>query len=169
MERKLIELYSPDDIVRLRRRRRTVTAIAAAAALVTLAVCVFFCARTTAKNAGRMLLCAVIASTLGGWVVITLVRFFIDEYKRGEKHVKAILEGEREPVDGKFTLTNERLSVIRGVSMLRIRVEGAPRVASLQLYDKKKKLFDGAKARRVYAVHGFAAAYETEGEGDEDN
>ena len=112
-----------------------------------------------------MLLYTICASTIGGWIVISVVHFAIDEVRRAIAHTKAVLEGERMAVDGRFTLTNERLIVKRGVSMLRVDVSGVPRLDSLQLYDKKKALFNAEKATRVYSVHGFVTAYE-EGEGD---
>lgn len=165
MERNLIELYSTDDIPRLKKKERLYTAAAVAVGLLTLAVCVFFCILSRTHDPKKMLLYSICASTIGGWIVISVVHFAIDEVRRAIAHTKAVLEGERTAVDGRFTLTNERLIVKRGVSMLRVDVDGVPRLASLQLYDKKRALFSAEKAARVYSVHGFIVAYE-EGEDD---
>lgn len=165
MERHVIELYSADDIPRLKKKERRYTAAAVIFGVLTLAVCVLFCILSRTYDQKRMLLYTICSSTIGGWVVISLAHFAVAEVRRAIAHTKAVLEGERNAVDGKFTLTNERLLVKRGVSMVRVDVAGAPRVASLQLYDKKKALFNAAKAVRAYSVHGFIAAYE---EGEED-
>ncbi len=74
--------------------------------------------------------------------------------------MKAILEGRREKVEGAFTLTRRRTLLERGVNMKRVEVTGAERIDSLQIWDRKAKLFDDKNAASVYVVYGFITAYE---------
>ncbi|MBO4847971.1 MAG: hypothetical protein J5586_02350 [Clostridia bacterium] len=165
MKKKTVELYSQDDIAAIEKKRRIWIAAAAAAALITLAVCVYFCIRANTLNAERMLLYCIISSVIGGWIVISILRFPVYDLKYAKRHTMAILTGEREEVRGDFTVTDERVRIINGVSMYKVAVDGAERVRSLQLFADKKELFDGS-AHSVISVHGFIAAYEAGYEND---
>lgn len=159
MEKKMIELYSPKEIALLKKKRNVWIGIAVAVAVLALAFCIFFCARTDTSNRDRMLLGTIISSTLGGWIVITLTHFVIEDYRNAEKHIVAVLEGPREYEEGPFEWTGEHLRVRKGISMTGIRKVGAVK-GNLYLYDAKKKSFQVERAVRVCTVYGFVAAYE---------
>ena len=164
MEKRVIELYSKDDIAIIDRKRKGWIAAAIAAAILTLAGCIFFCLRTNTLNAQTMLLYCIICSVLGGWVIISIVRFPIQDLKNAKKHTIAILNGTREEVRGRFTLTDERIRIINGIAMYKVKAEDAGRESSLQLFEGKKKQFSGVETDCVYSVHGFVAAYEADNE-----
>lgn len=155
MEKQVIELYDERDIAQLTQRRHVWLVVAVAIAAVGLALCITFCFLARTGTVDRMLLSAIITSTVTGWIVISIVHFAIDENRNAQKHIVAMLEGPREVVEGPFTLTKERLRVRRGVSM--VRIDGKQ---SLQVYDKKAALLANRSIARIYAVYGFAVAYE---------
>ena len=160
MKQETVELYHAEELTALSKKQKLWRTAAIIIALITLALCITFCVLTEKNNTARMLISAIITSTVGGWIVITIVHFAMADIKAAEKHIKAVLEGEREAVDGHFTLTDERVRIIKGVSMQKVDVEGADRIPSLQLYSGKVKAFPKELRGRVYAVHGFIAAYE---------
>ena len=159
MEKRMIELYSQEEIGLLKKKRNVWIGIAVAVAALALAFCIFFCMRTNTANRDRMLLGTIISSTLGGWIVITVTHFVVEEYQNAEKHIVAVLEGPREYEEGSFEWTGEHLRVRKGISMTGIRKVGAVK-GNLYLYDAKKKLFQAERAVRVCTVYGFVAAYE---------
>ncbi|MBR6006229.1 MAG: hypothetical protein IK064_01230 [Clostridia bacterium] len=164
MDTHITELYSGDDVIILQKKQRLWRIAAIAVAAVTLILCIVFCASSGPRNMMKMLAAAVITSTVGGWIVITIVRFALDELRYAEKHTRAVLEGERESVDGRFELTDDRTLVKRGVAMLRVDAGTESGTHALQIYEKKARRFDAKNAKRVYTVHGFIAAYEAEDE-----
>ncbi len=165
MKSRITELYHPEELDELRRKIRRGTVITVLIGLLTLAVCVALCCFVTPKNATTLLLGTVVASTLGGWAVISVSYFGVEEHKNAYKHCEAMLSGERERIDGTYELTDERLRVKRGVAMRRIRVDGVPRVGSVQVYDKKADRLKDVHHGALYTVYGFVTAYE-EGHAD---
>lgn len=155
----MIELYSQEEIGLLKKKRNVWIGIAVAVAALALAFCIFFCMRTNTANRDQMLLGTIISSTLGGWIVITVTHFVVEEYQNAEKHIVAVLQGPREYEEGPFEWTGEHLRVRKGISMTGIRKVGAVK-GNLYLYDAKKKLFRAERAVRVCTVYGFVAAYE---------
>lgn len=159
MDNKMIELYSTEEITLLKKKRNIWTGITIAIGALALALCILFCAKTNTANRDSMLIRTIVSSTLGGWIVISLSHFVIEEYRNAEKHVQAILDGPREQVEGPFEWTGEHLRVKKGVSITGIHADGEKR-EKLFLYDAKKKLFPKDKAVRVCTVYGFIVAYE---------
>lgn len=160
------ELYSYEELASLKKRKAAAVAVAAAIALVTLALAIVCCIKADRHAPKEMLIRAIVISTVGGWIVISLVHFLIDELTYAIKHSRAMLEGEKEEVGGRFKLTDERWLVKRGVAITEVKAEPddpSPRApVRLQIYDKKKKRFDEA-AVRVETCHGFITAFYTEG------
>lgn len=160
MKFRTVELYKSSDPAEQRARLRLWIGAAAAIAAATLLACIVLCTRVRTENAQRLLLWCIALSTLGGWIVLSLRIFAIDEWRSAIRHTEAMLSGPREVTEGAFTLTTERVRIKNGVSMVRVQVDGAPHVQSLQLYDKKRKQFETAKPVRVTTVYGFIVAYE---------
>lgn len=159
MEKTVIELYNERELDALGKKLLRLRVIAAAVGLIALGFCVYFCATANSANAKMHYIYTVIASVLGGWAVISLRCFAINDVKAALRHVKTMLEGESETLFGSFTPTGERLFVKNGVAIRPVRCESEGRTQLLQLYDKKAELFD-AGASRVRTVYGFITAYE---------
>ena len=160
MERKTIELYQKNDLRKLRRMLVIQIAALAAVAMVTLAACILICTKVNVYNAKELLYWCVGISVLGSWIALSIRIFGLDGIRCAIKHTDAMLEGEREIITGTFTLTDERVRVRNGVSMIRVRCDSPERVGALQLYEKKKEQFIAHMAKTVYAVYGFVVAYE---------
>lgn len=161
MKTNIIELYGPDELAREKRRLLVWIVVLVLAAALVLAACIVLCTHVTQRNWQRMLTAVLLTSVLGGWTVLSLRIFVLDQIRFGEKHVAAIEEhrAERERFEGTFTLTNERLLVKNGVSMQRVQSDN-PKAGVLQLYRRKVKRFDAARAAAVYVEFGFITAYE---------
>ncbi len=163
MEKDFCELYSEKELPLLKKKERIFTAAAAAAAVLSFIACAVVCALAGRAHDPKLLPIVIIVSTLGGWTAITLWRFPALAYRHAYKHTAAMLGDKEaaETVEGVFELTKDRLFIIGGVAMVRVKVSGNDSVRSLQIYDKKKKLFD-PNASRVKAVDGFIVAFERE-------
>ena len=113
------EFYRPEDLVRLEKKmkRERVTAWALAGA--TLALCVLFCCMTTTRNAERMELATLIASCLGGWLVIYRRVFGVQDAKHELEHARHLLDTPRTVLRGKLEITRERLRI---KDSIRIRI-----------------------------------------------
>ena len=156
------ELYSRQDIRRLKNEYRNWKIATALIAAVTLAVCVLLCCLTDMKNAAVMERAAVAVSVLGGWIVIYLYHNVVQDRRAGIGHAEMLLEGERETVEGVLSLSGQRM-----------RIRGSIRFYPLTLTDggetHKSKVIDARAAAlrnmdgrrlRLYTVNGYAAAYE---------
>ena len=155
------ELYSKKDIETLKKRMGVWIGAACAVGGAALFACVFLCAVAARAHSNLLLPIMICISTVGGWIVITLYRFVIVEYRNALKHVRAMLEGgETETVSGRFTLTKDRLFIKNGVAIVRVAVEGEDSASSVRIYDKKKKLIPASFSGRAKTVYGFITAYE---------
>lgn len=166
MEKKVIELYGENEPSLLRKKRLAWITAAAAVMVLTVAVCIFFCVKTRPTTAGRMLVYTIAASTLGGWIAISILRFVIADISYAIKHTETMLKEERETIEGSFGLTDEKLLIKKGVSMQRVNVRTKSGDRHLQIYSKKAKYLDCEKAVRAESVMGFIVAYEVEDESD---
>lgn len=164
MGKRTIELYSPDEPALLEKKARSFTGVCVLIGALTLAGCIFICTKVDPLNVSRMLIAAFALSTIGGWAVISIAHFVVAEYKNAAKHVRAILDGEGERTEGRFSADREIIRIKHGVSMLRVSAYGAGGSETLSLYSRKAKRFDAEKAVAVRKVLGFIAAYEVEDE-----
>lgn len=161
MEKPITELYQKDEPSRLMKRANYWRAAAAFVAVLTLAVCVNFVCTLDRNSFSKKLFSAVIASTLGGWAVISLLHFGSGDMKNEARHAKAVLGSPRETIEGKLVLTNERVYIKKGVTMRKVLIEldGRP-VKSLQLNERKLKLVESRETTKVVSSSGFVAAFE---------
>ncbi|MCR5611981.1 MAG: hypothetical protein K6F68_09175 [Clostridiales bacterium] len=162
MDTKIIELYSEEEETVYRKKRIVWNVVSFLVLAAALTVCVFFC--VSAYRAETFdTLPYVIFTSIAGWTVYLTIRIFvIADLKAAVKHIEAIRKGEAEIVTGRFSLTKERLYIKKGIAMTKVNVSGNDKVTSLQIFDKKKKLFDADKAVSVKVVFGFITAYEAE-------
>ncbi len=160
----MVELYGKANIEALRKKTARWIAMAVGIVVLTLALCVGFCVCTRTANAERMLAYTIVTSILGGWTALTIRIFVIDELIYARKHTEAMLTDPRERVSGTFTVTKERVRIKRGVTMRKVKVDGAPGVASLQLYEGLANRFPQTGVTAVETVYGFIVAYEENGD-----
>lgn len=155
------KLYDISEIPVLRKKEIIWTAAAIGALVLSTAVCAVICAFAGKAHDPRLLPIVIAIATVGGWTAITFWRFLALGFRHARKHTEAMLDPKTEPeiVEGKFELTRERLFIIGGVAMVKVKVSGNDLVRSLQIYDRKKKLLRPT-ATRVKAVHGFITEFE---------
>lgn len=166
MKEKTVELYGETDVSAANRKAGVWTAAAAVIGALTLGFCLYCAFHARAEDAVTWYKRAAAASILGGWAVITIRIFAINNFKAAKKHIEAVLDGERERIDGSFEKTGEKTIIKNGVTLEKIKVTGNDSVGFVSVYDKKASLFDDKKAASVYTVFGFITAYEVK---DEDN
>lgn len=158
MEDDFVSLYSEKDITLLKKRLGIWTAVCVIIGAAALAVCVSFAVSAYFTETRELFIPTVLVSVFGGFSVITVYRFVIEDIRAAIKHTEAMLKGEAEIVAGSFTVTGEKLFIRKGVPIVRVKVAGNELVSSLQIYDKKAALLDGS-AERVATVYGFVTAY----------
>ena len=157
------ELYTKDEPNKIGLSVKIWIVIAAVLGVLGAAACVAVCLITRQSNINRMYMTAVIVSVAVGWIIISIAHFRIDELRYKKQHVKAILEGEREKVDGSFSFTGERIMIKKGVNMFTVEARTGTGTKTVYLFEDKKARFPIDKAVSIDTVHGFIAAYE-EGE-----
>lgn len=162
MERKLIELYSEKELASYKKKRIVWNVVSFLVLAAALSLCVVFCVSAYRTETFKMLPYAIFTSIAGWSVYLTLRIFVIADIKAAADHIEAIIKGDPETVTGRFELTKERLYIKKGVVMTKVDVTENPKTTSLQLFDKKKKLFDAEKAVSVRVVFGFITAYEAD-------
>lgn len=161
MPDKIVELYTDGDIEKMERQiknwRRALLILGAAA----LAVCVTLAALTNTLNAMKMELTCVAVSTAAGWLVIYFAVFKVAAGRRELRHARMLREDERERLEGDVRLTGERFRIRKSVVVRRAEVRpenGEPR--KILVCEARAKMLEEARPTVVYAVHGYAAAYE---------
>ena len=159
-----VELYRPEGPDALRRSRRAWTAAVCVIAAAALAVCVSFCLRVDASNAGRMEAYAVAVSAAAGWVCIYLLAFRVAALRREEAHERRMLQGERETVRGRVTLAARETQIRRSIAVRNVTVGGGERplhlLAAARRCDPLERALDGGAAEmELDVVGGYVAAF----------
>ena len=160
MNSRITELYSDADMARMRahvrRWGRALLALAAGA----LAVCVTLVCLANTKNAQRMELATIIVSTVAGWIGIYCGVFIWARSRRELAHAEMLRGEERERVEGAVTVTDERFTIRRSVTVRRVIVRQGEETHRLLVCDSRAGALAAANASAVYTCHGYAAAYE---------
>lgn len=160
MDKLVTELYKKEELGALKARKRIWMIFSIAALVIALALCVSFCLRANVLNSSRMLIYCVIASTVGGWIFLTIRIFPISRIKAAIKHTEAMLAGGREFVKGSIRVTDERVFVKNGVPLVRVGSEKG----SLRVWSEKAEELKEAEPEGVYCVYGIITAYEAKHE-----
>ena len=155
------ELYSPEDLQRLRRQNRIWLAALLVFVLAALAACVFLCLRTTTLTAAAMQKRVIALSTLSGWAVIALWLELVLPRRREARHVAHMLRGERETIEGELTVTGTLLRIPRSAPLLRAEMRSGDRVCGLTVSPRRaKRLGRTPRRMRVWTVFGCIVAWE---------
>ncbi len=161
MPDKTVELYTDGDMEKMKGRVKgwvTALFLLGAAAL---AVCVTLAALTNTLNAAKMELACVLVSTLAGWLVIYFAVFKVIATGRELRHAEMLRTEERERLEGTVTVTRERFRIRKSVPVRRVEIratDGEPR--KILVCESRAKALEEADPGVLYAVHGYAAAYE---------
>lgn len=160
MKKGLVELYGDDDLARLRREIGRARAICGVLAVAGLAVCLTMIALTGTANAARMELAVIAVSTVVGWLVIYGALFAIGTRRRELRHATMLREGERQEARGAVTVTDERVTIRKSVTVRKVEVRGEQGTQTLRVCESRAEALTSPDIAAVYAVHGYVAAYE---------
>lgn len=161
MPENIVELYTDGDLEKLKKRIRGWTGALCALGAAALAACVTLAALTNTLNAAKMELACVLVSTLAGWLIIYLAVFKVVAGRRELRHAEMLRSEERERLEGSVTVTRERFKIRKSVPVRRVELrsaDGEPR--RILVCESRAGALEGARPSVLYAVHGYAAAYE---------
>ena len=157
----MTELYSPEELARLRKKHRIWTAALWVFGLAALAVCVILCCRTTVHNAEAMLKRIILVSTLCGWTLIALRLNLLRTQRREIVHIEHMLHGVRETDTGEVTVTDQLHIIPKSAPLLRAYLRDGVRERELFVSPRKAKALGPTPRRmRVQLVYGCIAAWE---------
>lgn len=160
MKKGLVELYGDDDLARLRQQIQRARVIYGAMAVAGLAACLTMIALTGTGNAARMELAVIAVSTVVGWLVIYGLLFVIGTRRKELRHASMLREGERQEARGAVTVTEERVTIRKSVTVRKVEVRGDQGTRQLRVCESRAEALMSADIVAVYAVHGYVAAYE---------
>ena len=162
-------LYDRETLEGRRKRIRRRRIAAGAVALVTLAVCIFFCAITNTANAEAMERAAVIASSLGGAVVILMHVFLIRDEKALADHEQRILGEAKTQTAGTVQVGDVPRSIPRSISVVPVLVDTGEKQEHLQVEASRAKVLRDAAAGgallQVEKAQSYISGYEVRNNG----
>ena len=127
------DLYRPEDLIRLENKCKRERGIVWALAGITLALCVLFCCLTDSRSAARMELATVLCSILGGWLVIYRRTFRLKAAGHELEHAQHLLETEHSTLQGRLTVTRERLRIKNSIRIRGLLLENEEGVHRLRV------------------------------------
>lgn len=160
MDDAIVELYSDDDLKRLRQkigRWCTAHGILAAAALV---ACLIMVANTGTANAARMEMACVIVSTVAGWVILYGQMFVVTPCRRELRHALMLREGERERVKGVLSVTDERIAIRGSITVRKAEMRLGEETCRVLVCESRAQMLAAMNPAVLYIVNGYAAALE---------
>ena len=158
----MIELFSCAETARLERRRKAGMLLAALSALAGLTACIVLCCMTSTANAAHMEPTVIAAGVLGGWLAFAFWSLVAQDAKLEKGHAQMLLAGERTAVPGTVCVTDERLRIRGSITIRKVTVDNGTSVRKLNVNERKAKALQAAGPDiTLYAVNGYAAAYET--------
>lgn len=157
---EIVELFSDEDLARLRRQIRRRWAAHGLLAIVALAACVVMIARTDTANAARMELATIIVSTLAGWIVIYGTLFVVVPRQRELRHAMMLRSEARQEVSGAVTVTGAQVAIRKSITARGVEVRGDTETQNLLVCQTRADALAASGATKLYIAHGYVAAYE---------
>ena len=159
----MIFFYSQAEAMRVDRRAKISLYVSFALLLSALIACVVLCTRVNTGNAERMLYLIIGLFTLAGWIAILLLRLVYFPSAAVCRHMKSIIGGTEEEIEGSLSLSPAAFQIPKGIVARKVSlaVEGEEDARKLNIDDRlvKKLPTDGTRVR-VRAVRKFITAIE---------
>ena len=159
----MISFYSQADILRVDRRAKISLYLSFALLASALTACIILCTQVNTGNAEKMLYTVIGLFTLAGWIAIPLLRLVYFPSAAVCRHMKSILGGEEEEMEGSLSLTPAAFQIPKGILARKVSlmVEGEEEARKLNIDDRlvKKLPTDGTRVR-VRTVRKFITAIE---------
>ena len=159
----MISLYSQADALRMDRRAKVSLYVSIGLLLSALIICIVLCAQVNTGNAERMLYTVIGLFTVAGWIAILLLRLIYFPSAAICRHMKSILGGAEEELEGRLSLSPAAFQIPKGILARKISlaVEGEEEPRKLNIDDRlvKKLPPDGTRVR-IRTVRKFITAIE---------
>ena len=157
----MILLYSHAQARRMGRRAAFSLSFACAVLLGALIACIALCAKVTTGNAEKMLYKVICLFTLAGWAAILSFRLVYRPSAAGYRHMKRILSGEEEELEGRLSMTGAAFQIPKGILACKVSLEKEEETRTLNLDARLKKQMppDGTRVR-VRTAHKFITGFE---------
>ena len=156
----LVELYTDEDMEKLRRKIRRWRIALCAFSTLALCMCVAFAAAADTANAETMELAAVVTSIAAGWIVLYCAMFPAENARRELRHAGTLRDGKRERVEGKVTVTKRWLRIKKSITAREVVAETPEGRRQFWVVDSRAVRLSEAEPAAIFISHGYAAAYE---------
>ena len=160
MAQQIIELYSENDLVRLKQRIKRWQGLLWILAACALAVVLRLISLTGTGNATQMEHAVVAVSTVTGWIIIYCNIFVVTAGRRELSHANMLRNEERKAVQGIVKVTDERVAITRSITARRVEVHDNGGTHLLLVSESRADALAAAGETVLYTAHGFVAAYE---------
>ena len=159
----MIFLYSQADALRMDRRAKVSLYASFGLLLSALITCIILCTQVNTGNAERMLYLVISLFTVAGWIAILLLRLVCFPSAAVCRHMKSIIGGAEEELEGRLSLSPAVFQIPKGILARKVSlaVEGEEETRKLNIDDRlvKKLPTDGTRVR-VRTVRKFITAIE---------
>ena len=154
-------LYSQPEALRMGKRAKKSLWTAGAALASALIICLVLCFRVNTANAERMLYTVILLFAFAGWIAIFLLRLVYFPSAAICRHMKSILAGEEEALEGNLTLTRDAFQIPKGILVRKVTLEqeGETRMLNLDARYADRLPPPGTRVR-VRTVRKFITAIE---------
>lgn len=153
-------LYSPEEILGLKKKKRIWTATVLTLAVGAFLGCVGLCLAADTANADRMERTVIVLSGAVGCLCLYLRRFIVEETGHEVGHAQMLLQGDdAEEIAGVLTVTKERLRIINSVTIRLISLDEDGKPRQLKVIESRVSRlapYEG-RAVRVRVVNGYIA------------
>ena len=156
------ELYSREELDRLKRKYRLGKRAAALIASAALLCCALLCCLTNTANAGRMEQWVIGISTLAGCVVIYLLSYTVAAVRHELTHAEMLRSGERRMIEGVLDMSGAPVRIRGSIRFYPLKLTEGEQCARAKIIDARADALRPAAGRRIrlYLVNGYAAAFE---------
>ena len=154
-------LYSQAEAQRMGKRAKWSLWAAGAVLASALIICAALCFRVNTANAERMLYTVIILFAFAGWTAIFLLRLAYFPSAAICRHMKSILVGEEEELEGNLTLTRDAFQIPKGILVRKAALEQEGETRTLNLDARYADQLPPPGTRvRVRIVRKFITAFE---------
>ena len=165
MESRVIELYSPAYLDRLRKLNKIRKNLLLILIIGGLAACIVLCTQVNTKNSLSMMFWVMGISTVTGWLAIYLYLFGYRASKREILHGENLSDGKRETVTGTVEYPKIAYRIQNSINVRKLKVETEKGPVTVNINStRSRELQKAGKRLKLYLVHGYVTAYEVEDE-----
>ncbi len=158
MSENVIELYSDEDVARLRQKIKRWTVGLCILAGIALAVCIAMAAIAGTATADQLEFATIAVSTVAGWVVIYDAIFVVSAKRKELSHAEMLKSEQWERMKGRPVLTGRQVRIKKSIVAKQVELQGSGQ--EVLVCETKAKILEKADAIAVYTAHGYVAAYE---------